>query len=248
MEIVTLLSKADARFDVPLMTLVGLFCEIYETYEMALVGTVYDKDDRVLEAGAGTGYITREIARRTQFVCSIEAMEDYAALAKENCGFAELTNVEVLYGALGTTDGVVDFHRYSVPFASSTLPDPRMVAMDTVNVPSYSLDGLVTKHGINALHLDLEGAERRILLESNLEPINKITLEMHPYIYGEEGASHLLGFLRDAGFEAVLISGAEWYPDRTYVVTLARPEMVPVLVARPRTKNVYAAHFTERAK
>jgi FkbM family methyltransferase len=247
MDIVTIqfLDGGPPRLDVPLMTLVTLFVDLYESNEKALVETVYDKTDRVLEAGSGTGYITRAIGQLAEFVCSVEGLGDYVALAKENCGFAGLTNVVLLHGALGTTDGPATFHRYSVPYASSTLPDPRMRETTLLDIPGYSLDGLVAKYDINALHLDLEGAEWQILLESNLAPINKVTLEMHPYIYGEERASHLLGFLRDAGFEAALISGAEWYPDRTYVVTLARPEMVPTLLERPRTKNVYAAHFVE---
>ena len=66
--------------------------------------------DRVLEIGAGSGYMAALLAARAQSVVSLEIVPELAEMARENLLGAEERNVEVRLadGSQGATDGPFD--------------------------------------------------------------------------------------------------------------------------------------------
>ncbi|MGV3682232.1 MAG: protein-L-isoaspartate O-methyltransferase family protein [Acidovorax sp.] len=66
--------------------------------------------DRVLEIGAGSGYMAALLAARAQSVVSLEIVPELAEMARENLLGAEVRNVEVRLadGSRGATDGPFD--------------------------------------------------------------------------------------------------------------------------------------------
>ncbi|MFN9471900.1 protein-L-isoaspartate O-methyltransferase family protein [Acidovorax sp.] len=66
--------------------------------------------DRVLEIGAGSGYMAALLAARAQSVVSLEIVPELAEMARENLLGAEVRNVEVRLadGSQGATDGPFD--------------------------------------------------------------------------------------------------------------------------------------------
>ena len=206
-----------------------LFFDFYEKNEADCLPLLYEKGDRVLDSGAGIGYITRLISKFADFVLGVEAMGNSLAYAKLNTGGCK--NVTLLEGALGLSSGLVEFHMRQLSYASSLIDNEHGAhdpILQSVMVEGLDANDLIRAYDINCLHLDLEGSEIELLEGLDLSRIQKVTWESHQYIYGKPGTARIVAALLRNGFIPLLenvpyisVDGAD-----TFIMAWARPDIV----------------------
>lgn len=219
-----------AKLFIPHETLIGLFIDFYEPAECALLPVIYNQGDRVLEFGSGLGVITMMLGTRCEFVLGLEALPNYAEVARANIGCNNLSNVVILSVMGHISTGEVSYHIRHPAYSSSFVADRPGMEADTdeiVIVPTIDVNELIDQYDLNAIHLDVEGSEREliphILSSPNIANVNKISWETHTHIIGMDGNNKLYRALIGAGFEPVAVAGAFFFPERCYTIVFARP-------------------------
>ncbi len=213
---------------IPFTTCWQLFNDFYETTEHACLPLIYEKSDRVLDSGAGLGYISLEIAHLADFVAGVEALPNCADVARLNT--QHRPNVLIVDGALGLSDKPVTFHHRYLEYASSIYDTT--IAHDPIaqsfEVPGVDINRLIGELNLNCLHLDLEGGEVDLLEGVNLSPIHKVTLETHQYVYGQDGTARIMAALFRGGLIPYLVNRPHVSLDNqdTYVMAWMRPGIV----------------------
>jgi FkbM family methyltransferase len=215
---------------VPLDMLKRIFAEVYEAFEVMTLEALYKKTDRVLEAGAGLGMVTCLLSRLSGFVCALEPIPEYYRLTTFNVRGNECGgNVLMMNAALGPDEGEVEYHERMLPYASSLYGDG--VSHDPVRtsyrVPCTTINEMVKRHNLNALHLDIEGAEAALLPSVDWTPINKIGIEIHSALYGSEKARDVLRVLETNGLDEGMIMPWRNYPGENYSLSLMRADQRP---------------------
>lgn len=153
----------------------------YEKQEVTTTPRFITAEDRVLELGAGLGFISTYVAK-TLGVSQITCVEADPKL----CGFIE--RVHAMNGIKGAQvrncvatgqgeRGTMPFYVRD-PFWSSSLdPEPDYVSME--DVPVVPLGELIAESSANTLIVDIEGGERDLFQGADLTGVNKIFLELH---------------------------------------------------------------------
>lgn len=167
--------------------------------------TLFTGQDRVLVAGCGMGWVAARIAGVAGAVIAYEANPTLADLALTNV-YDEEARLDVRPAALGLNDGWATLQLSSY-WPESHLVDlpgvvPRLEPPQIVTVPVRDISAVVLEEAINALALDVEGAEHDLFLgisDQALGNIQKILLELHTSRLWDEGAA-ILQRLRVAGF------------------------------------------------
>lgn len=157
-----------------------IFNGTYERHQLDLVKRYVKPHHRVLEGGAGLGVVTREIAKRAQFVVSCEANPSLAYHAKRNA-----PDAWVIWAQL--TKNVHTGEAFGV--------------QDAPHIAVHPPDNLVSGYDLNALVLDIEGAEVEVLNEIDLDPIELIIAELHPTRCRPDALQLALIRLWGAGFD-----------------------------------------------
>lgn len=169
----------------------------YEYGERLLVQQLLVRGDRVLEIGSGIGLVALECAR----ICGVNNLRCYEAnpyLGEKIRRNFELNGWEApLHNrAVTRSGGLVEFH-FAENFISSSLIDrqigePRSVCSD-------ALPDLLENFRPNAVVMDVEGAEVDLLSDADLSSVQKILVEMHPWIVGSERIAALSGSIEAQG-------------------------------------------------
>ncbi len=187
----------------------------YEAPELALLDEYLNPDDRVIELGAGIGFLANRYASRCarQKHVTVEASPGMADLIRVNTG--HLGNVEVINAVAARVPAdplhrlngwrpSVDFYEYSDYWASSLSPvhvtNPQRHLVRTVKVDAIDLDTLIASHGANMLICDIEGAEYD-LVNSFAINVPKILMELHWRELGIERAMTVLRMLQERGYQ-----------------------------------------------
>ena len=160
----------------------------YEANEARRIPRAIRPGDRVLELGAGLGVITSIIAAVDDVrVWSFEADPQTAQLAKRvidlNCNgnvvsptaFSPQARPRQFHSTGGRTSGC----RRDLPNKG---PYERVI-----EITSRDIDDFIRKHRINALVMDVEGAELELLQNACLPGIERVFLELHDHLYGLAG-------------------------------------------------------------
>lgn len=83
-----------------------------------------EKSNKVLEIGAGSGYVTALLAKLADFVYTIEIDEQNKQLAAQNLTYAGISNVSVILGnGLNGLPGKAPFDRIFIGGAMLTIPE-----------------------------------------------------------------------------------------------------------------------------
>jgi FkbM family methyltransferase len=139
---------------------------------------------RVLELGAGIGYVTAICARRTapENVLAVEANPALIPVIEDNLARNGAEDVTVLHGAVVPRAEEGE----TTPFACRiTFPPPVWppVAGGAVDVPMIGFHDLLRAHRPHVVLMDIEGAEMHLFDRPWKCPLRFCVLELHPRHY-----------------------------------------------------------------
>lgn len=144
----------------------------------------------VVDVGGHIGIYSRYAARHARQVIYVEPHPENVTLARQNFAWWNLTNVEIIQGAL-TYEADAEFHPYvpdnntggsqilprgATPFANACQHGP------PIRVETVTLETIRQRFGldrIDILKLDCEGSEYSILCQADLTPVTYIVGEWH---------------------------------------------------------------------
>lgn len=178
----------------------GIFSGQYEDTEAAIINVKVGQGDRVLEVGAGVGFVSILCAKLAgeQNVRSFEANPGMETLIRENYALNKVAPALEMKAV--TRDGApVRFH-VSDNILSSSLYD-RSLAGKEIEVESVALAALAEEWQPSVLVMDVEGAEVDILGYEALPGVKRMILEVHPHIVGAEAIDAMLSRLEAQGFK-----------------------------------------------
>ncbi|MEM9107707.1 MAG: FkbM family methyltransferase, partial [Pseudomonadota bacterium] len=170
----------------------------YETPELKLVRLGITAQDRVLEIGAGIGFVGIACAK----ICGQDNILSYEPNPKMK------PVIEANYSLNGmrpnlrskvvaVTSGELEFF-FSEHVLSSSLVDRKQGTPTRVEADAIS--AVVDEFRPTAIVMDAEGAEIDLLPECDLTNVSTIAIEMHPHIVGAPAISELRAHLGEHGF------------------------------------------------
>lgn len=160
----------------------------YEANEARRIPRAIRPGDRVLELGAGLGVITSIIAAIEDVrVWSFEADPETARLAKRVVDLNCKENVVLANGILAAgPPRRMTFYQRSDFWMSSGFAEQGPYER-AIEIASGDVDAFISQHRINALVMDVEGAELDLLQHAQLAGVERVFLELHDHLYGLAG-------------------------------------------------------------
>lgn len=185
--------------DVPKSIRKQLYQKSYETQELNLISEALQPRDRVLEVGAGIGFIGIACAKicGAGNILSYEPNPAMKPVIEKNYALNGLT-ANLRSKVLATAPGEVEFF-FDDGVLSSSLIDRQHGGATQVQADAIS--EVVESYAPTVLVMDVEGAEIDLLRSCNLGQIHKIIIELHPHIVGADKIEALCNFLVDNGFK-----------------------------------------------
>ncbi len=176
-----------------------LYAERYERGEARCVVTRLERDDVVLEIGAGMGFISALCARLigSERVTSYEADPALIPIIRrtyELNGVAPTLVNAVLADHEGTASFFVEEH-----FVSSSTRRGSGASRE-IAVPQLDVNEEIRRIRPTCLIMDIEGAESELLPCMDLCAFRKVIIEFHPRTLGRERFQELLALLAAQGF------------------------------------------------
>ncbi len=174
----------------------------FEAEESARVGEIVRRGDRVLEIGAGIGFMSTLLSRERK-VTSVVAVEanphliDYMALLHARNGVRKVRRMNAVL-----TNEPVDSRTFYLRedfWMGSLLPGPNPW-LDTVSVPTANFDALLRDEAITLIVCDVEGAEAFLFEDVALDGVDRIFVELHDHVTGLSGVGALFRTLAAQGF------------------------------------------------
>ena len=171
----------------------------YESKEVDIVAHKLEANDIVVEVGAGLGYLSAFCAKRigNERVHTFEAnpalMPLILATHERNAIAPGVHNVLLARG-----DGECTFYVEPEFWASSTTA--RSEYARAITVPQRDLNAELAHLSPTFLIVDIEGGEAEFFAYADLAGVNKICLETHPDVLGNDGISAVFSRLFAQGF------------------------------------------------
>lgn len=165
-----------------------IFLGDYESKEIDIVARKLEATDTVVEVGAGLGYLSAFCAKRigNERVHTFEAnpalMPLIRATHDRNAIAPTVHNV-----LLARRDGECTFYVEPEFWASSTTA--RSESAKVIKVPQRDLNDELKRLSPTFLIVDIEGGEGEFFDYADLSGVNKICLETHPDVLGNDGIS-----------------------------------------------------------
>jgi FkbM family methyltransferase len=180
----------------------------YEGAEAAAIVSLVRPGDRVLEAGAGLGYIAALGASAPGVAWhAFEANGRLVPLLEETRALNGL-GFSVEHAAWTDRDGPATFRTTARGLlASSVLPQHDDLASESV--PGVDGARIIAAARPSVLVMDIEGGEYLVLPRADLAGVRAMLLELHPAVVGDRTHTALLSHLLGAGFliDAALSEG-----------------------------------------
>lgn len=186
-----------------------VMCAGYEGEDARLAAEVITPADAVLEVGGAIGFMAIYCMKHlgVREYCIVEANPHLVPAIRRNFALNHLPPARVVHAAVCASDGETAFGINRDFWSSSTLERP---GATTTTVPARSLPSLLAELPFRptTLIMDIEGGEAALPHE-HFAPFDKLLIEVHPRLVGEEAAAALLAGLRSLGFaEAWRIGGS----------------------------------------
>ena len=173
----------------------------FEAEEASQLATIVEPGDRVLEIGAGIGFISTLLARqpRVSRVVAVEAnprllpymtrLHDLNRVGKVRRINAVLTN---------GPERCATFYLRRDFWMGSLSPSPNPYVA-TVEVPTMRLDALLREEAIDLLVCDVEGAEAWLFEGADLSGVDRVWVETHDHVTGLSGVRRLFAAMAAQG-------------------------------------------------
>jgi FkbM family methyltransferase len=177
----------------------------YENHEADALLLHLRPEDRLLDLGAGLGFICALAARvlGETSVLGIEAGPDTVKLARRNLAANGLDGVKVMRGAVvGEGEGEVEFGQRPAFWASALKgPEGWPENAEVIRVPARPIGKLLAKFAPTVICCDIEGGELQVLTQP-LPGVRLVVVETHPEVYGAAGVARIGAALQSQGFAA----------------------------------------------
>jgi FkbM family methyltransferase len=160
----------------------------YEACEARAAARCVRDGFRVLELGAGVGYVTALCAQRTapENVLAVEANPALVPVIEANLAQNGLAGVTVLHGAAAgpvPEGATAAFHLADGFTASRLAEDGAGRPGRQVTVPLVSIHDLIRAHRPHVVLIDVEGAEAEMFSRPWKCPLRFCVVELHPKKY-----------------------------------------------------------------
>ena len=174
----------------------------FETEEASQIPGIVRPGDRVLEIGAGTGFISTLLSRqrRVSRVIAVEANPHLLDYMTQLHARNKVRKVRRLNAVL--TNGPetsATFYLRRDFWMSSLAPAPNPY-IGTVEVPTMSFDALLREEAIDLVVCDVEGAENVLFHGADRSGVDRIFLELHDHVTGLSGVRRLFATMAEHGF------------------------------------------------
>lgn len=177
---------------------------IYESREARSIQRLFDRDEVVVELGAGVGLISTiamksgKVRRLHTFEADERLVPLIQATHKRN-GIENVTvhNVAVSGDPEAVSRGYLDLAmRKNFPGNSTMSAGPKV---RTTRVKVRSLGSIVAEYRPSVLIVDIEGAEEHLFTGVDLAGVMRVSMEIHPHHLGTEGVRRVFDDLHAAG-------------------------------------------------
>lgn len=170
----------------------------YEGPELDVLSATLATTDRVLEIGGGVGYLSVYCARvcGNESVVLIEANPEIVEVIHEN---HVLNSVKpTIIPKLASTDD----HGEATLFLTNDFWSATTESKSerSVIVPKVDTNNVIRGFKPTFLIVDVEGAEKELIPQLELNNINKVLIEIHPNIIGNRAGNEVIKYLIDTGF------------------------------------------------
>jgi FkbM family methyltransferase len=174
----------------------------FEAEEASQIPHIVRPGDRVLEIGAGIGFISTLLARqrRVSRVIAVEANPHLLAYMARLHARNRVRKVKRINAVLTNAAGAsATFYLRRDFWMGSLMPAPNPYVA-TVEVPTLNLDALLRAEGIDLIVCDVEGAETALFEGADLGGVDRIFLETHDHVTGLSGVGRLFATMAGHGF------------------------------------------------
>lgn len=174
----------------------------FEAEEALQLKYIVEPGDCVLEIGAGIGFISTILARHSSVdkVVAVEAnprLLPYMQTLHDMNGISKVTRKNVVL----TNDEIASMTFYlRKDFWMGSLSAEPNAYVETVDVPTASLDELIRTEQISLIVCDIEGAESFLFNDADLTGVTRVYLELHDHVTGLKGVRDLFQALEHKGF------------------------------------------------
>jgi len=176
----------------------------YEQAELQILKSCLSQSDTVMEIGAGIGFLSSYCAKQigSEQVFAYEAnpaLEESIRHTYEiNC-----VNPNLEICLIGAQTGLDIFYIASDFWESSFVKPIADKEVDTITVAAKSFSQEVRRINPSLLIVDIEGGEYELFKDVNLYNIQKIIIELHNSLIGDEKVQFVKTRLSDYGFKVV---------------------------------------------
>jgi FkbM family methyltransferase len=177
----------------------------HERDEREIVARHLGADDIVLELGAGMGLVTIECCRRigSERIFTYEANPTLEPLLRRNFSLNGVSpRLEMRMVSLDA--GPQDFFvadRFVLSSRHAAATAQKNGTSTRTRIDSIPLAEVLAEVRPSFLIVDIEGGEADLAAESvSLAGVNKLCIEMHPHIIGDDGVSRVASALIAKGF------------------------------------------------
>ena len=179
----------------------------YEGREARMISMFLTPSDRVLELGAGIGYIGLLCARKLGDgrVFSFEANPLMEPVIRGNYALNDGPKPELTIGMLSDEPGETSFYVPDVFWSGSS---KQMAGGREVRTVKVSLNETIESLQPTFLVMDIEGGEIDIVDIMEPQSVKKIAMELHPSVTGQEAIDNMIERLAGFGFRMVWMSNA----------------------------------------
>lgn len=173
----------------------------YEAKETQAALRVVRAGDRVIELGAGLGYMSTLVAckRNVASVHSFEANPNLIPYIRRVHAANGLDNAEVTNAILGAQPGRADFHVRADILSSSMTRFEGEDPPQTHQIDVLAADAVFADLKPNVLICDIEGAEVDLIPALDMTGLRAAVIELHPQWIGPEGVNKIFAAFMAAG-------------------------------------------------
>lgn len=175
----------------------------FETEEARQIPQIVEPGDRVVEIGAGIGFISTLLSRQRR-VASVLAVEANPNLITYMARLHRRNNVRkvrrlnaVLDNA--ETPGAATFYLRRDFWMGSLMASPNPY-FDTVTVPTRNFSAVLRDEAASLIVCDVEGAEAFLFEGADLAGVDRVFLEVHDHVTGLSGVAAVFTTLAAKGF------------------------------------------------